>query len=82
MNRWADEHGYARFECSRCGWKGMTDTGLCDRCPAPCDECGDPREEDACVGDYCENCATACVDCGEAVLGGAPGCRCVGCADA
>lgn len=65
---WAEAHGYQRITCGRCGWSGMTDTAQCDRCPSPCDECGEERSEDTCCGDWCEDCASCCESCGEAVL--------------
>ena len=44
---WADDHGYQHISCS-CGWKGWTDTGVCEGCDAgsgrgdleECDGCG------------------------------------------
>lgn len=65
---WTEAHGYARVSCSRCGWSGMTDTGQCDRCPSPCDECGAERSEGEGFGDWCYDCSTRCESCGEAML--------------
>ena len=65
---WLDDHGFAHVSCGRCGWRGLTDTGQCDRCPTDCDKCGEERTDYNQVGDWCEDCATGCKACGEAVL--------------
>lgn len=37
----AERLGYVRISCSLCGWRGWTDTGVCEGCTF-CDECGEP----------------------------------------
>lgn len=46
---WAEDHGYRRLTCPRCGWSGMTDG---DR--PECDCYSDDTEEDQ--GPHCAEC--------------------------
>lgn len=49
---WLDDHGYAHIRCSRCGWSGWTDTGVCEGCSPSgetCEDCGESRQGCSCT---------------------------------
>lgn len=60
---WLDDHGYQHIRCSKCGWSGWTDTGVCEGCAEEkdeeqdyCEACGERMEKDSTGEIRCPNC--------------------------
>ena len=51
----AEELGYVHLSCNLCGWRGWTDTGICEGCVF-CSQCGEVVDHPA-EWDVCEDCS-------------------------